>query len=643
LEDVATEIVRTEVDGVPVLWSQALNPTTAPVHDRGEDQVTDGQFSCALAFRVGMADETLATSGITHLTEHLAVFAVVNGGTPVEAFVDATQTVFFSQGEPHDACEFLRRLCRTLGNLPLERIEAEKRVLRAERSGPMGGYLALLRQLRFGAAGHGLAGYAELGLHRIDQDDVSMWAAERFTRDNAVLCLSGPPPPGLELPLAAGRRMPPPATNAMAGLELPTYAPVMESGVTVSFVGERSTSVVAALRLAEDACFRRLRLDAGLIYSAVGTYEPLSATAVHAALAADCSDPDAPAVRDEMLEVLRGLAEDGPAEDVLQKYIAKATAEMPATERSDGLRAAASNELMGRTQESRAQLERELADLSPAAVAEAMRAMLGTAIMAAPPHTKVPAGLQTYQPGPPERLRGERLRKRGWLRQKTDLVFAADGISLIGTAQREAISVRYKDVAALVYRGADRATVVGTNGNTISFNLRAYADQNSLREQLDVNIPSGLVIALDGPLPLSDLIVDQLESTVFVKAELAALAGHLREDETVLNLARADRGREEGLAVITDRRLLYLSTGLRGGVSLVEIERDQITKVGRVWPGISAHSLDIRTSDTRVWFRSLMPKGRASEFAEALQASLAQPNDHDAIHDELAAARSGTD
>lgn len=44
---------RGTVDGVPVLWS-------------GEGR---GRFSVGLVFRVGRADETLATSGLTHLLE----------------------------------------------------------------------------------------------------------------------------------------------------------------------------------------------------------------------------------------------------------------------------------------------------------------------------------------------------------------------------------------------------------------------------------------------------------------------------------------------------------------------------------------------------------------------------------------------
>ena len=629
LEDAAVEIFRTEVDGVPVFWNPA-----------------DGPLQCGLVFRVGMADETLATSGITHLVEHLAMFATAARGTPFGAFVNATQTVFFGQGEPEDVSGFLRRLCRTLCELPLDRIEAEKRVLRAEREGSMGGGMAMLRRLRFGASGHGLVGFEELGLRRLDQDDVSVWAGERFTRDNAALYLTGTPPPDLELPLGSGRRIPPPSPDAMAELALPAYAAEMDGAVAMAFVAERSSALVAGLRMAEDALFQRLRLNEGLIYETLYSYEPLTATFAHAVLGAACVDRDAPRVRDGMLAVLQVLAEEGPADQVLADYIAKARADLRDRERGGALQTAAVNELMGRAQESQEQLASELDGLSAASIADAVRAVLGTAIIVAPKHTTAPAGYYDYQLGSRERLPGQRLRRRGWRGRGSDLVFAPEGISLIGTAEREPITVRYEEVAALVYRGADRATVVGIHGESIYFNLRLFADEVSLREQLESSVPSDLVIRVDDPLPLSLLILDKLESPAFVKAELEALPRYLREDETVLNLGRAERGREHGLAILTDHRVLYLSTGYtglgKGIATTIEIERDQITKVGRLWPGISAHSLDIRADGIRLWFRTLTPKGRAAEFTDELQATPGgSPNRRAAI--EAGMTTTGTD
>ena len=51
----AIPIHQTEVDGIPCLWADL-----------------PGELGATLIFRVGMADESLVTRGITHLVEHLA-------------------------------------------------------------------------------------------------------------------------------------------------------------------------------------------------------------------------------------------------------------------------------------------------------------------------------------------------------------------------------------------------------------------------------------------------------------------------------------------------------------------------------------------------------------------------------------------
>ena len=122
-----------------------------------------GEFFCSLMFRVGLADETLATNGITHLVEHLALFGLGRRDHPFNGFVDDQRCVFYASGERAEVLEFIRLVAASLGELPLDRLGVERRVLRAEASSA-GGLYARLRGHRFGAAGFGLVNYRELGL-----------------------------------------------------------------------------------------------------------------------------------------------------------------------------------------------------------------------------------------------------------------------------------------------------------------------------------------------------------------------------------------------------------------------------------------------------------------------------------------------
>jgi hypothetical protein len=143
----AVSVGQTEIDGVPTFHAEV--PGGPPMQ-------------AALMFRVGRADEALPRFGLTHLVEHLAMFAV--GRVPFEAnaFVDDTRAVFYALGQAGEVTGFLRSVCAGLESLPLDRLEAEKRVLETESSGNASSPETRLLSLRCGPRGYGLAHYREL-------------------------------------------------------------------------------------------------------------------------------------------------------------------------------------------------------------------------------------------------------------------------------------------------------------------------------------------------------------------------------------------------------------------------------------------------------------------------------------------------
>lgn len=64
---------RTERAGIPTYWADVPGP-----------------FTAALAFRTGIADEVLASHGITHLLEHVVLSAVGRREHPWNGSVDGT-------------------------------------------------------------------------------------------------------------------------------------------------------------------------------------------------------------------------------------------------------------------------------------------------------------------------------------------------------------------------------------------------------------------------------------------------------------------------------------------------------------------------------------------------------------------------
>jgi len=152
---ISDEPRRTERQGIPVWWKDVPGP-----------------FWGAMIFRVGQADEPLSMRGITHLVEHLSLFPLGHRDFEYNGFVDDVRCVLHAVGERDEVLDFLRLTAVSLGDLPLDRLELERRVLRNESSGPDDVYTRL-RGHRFGAAGYGLPNYVELGLRWLGAEQVA--------------------------------------------------------------------------------------------------------------------------------------------------------------------------------------------------------------------------------------------------------------------------------------------------------------------------------------------------------------------------------------------------------------------------------------------------------------------------------------
>ncbi|MFH8617427.1 insulinase family protein [Streptomyces sp. NPDC017979] len=180
---------RDVIDGVPVLWSEAPGPLEA-----------------ALVFGQGARDESFRTIGVTHLVEHLAMSTLPRLHHEHNASVSLNLTDFSVSGTDEQVVDFLAAVCKALTALPVDRIEREAGVLAAEASGVVDPVTAELLSARYGTVGAGLASWDGPGPDRIPVEAVHETVARSFHADNAVLLLTGPPPPTLRLPLPTGER-----------------------------------------------------------------------------------------------------------------------------------------------------------------------------------------------------------------------------------------------------------------------------------------------------------------------------------------------------------------------------------------------------------------------------------------------------
>ena len=172
-----TDLHWTEVDQVATIWTDAPPPLQA-----------------GLLFRTGLADETLAIAGMTHLIEHLSLATMSDHSRLQNGFVGGVMTGFFTMGQPSDVSKFLLNICKALRSLPGDRLESEKQVLEAEDASRHYDLSSNLLTWRYGATGYGLLGLPQLGLKIITLEQLQNHAAQRFTSKNVVLWLTGPCP-----------------------------------------------------------------------------------------------------------------------------------------------------------------------------------------------------------------------------------------------------------------------------------------------------------------------------------------------------------------------------------------------------------------------------------------------------------------
>ncbi|WP_408994191.1 M16 family metallopeptidase [Streptomyces sp. 1268] len=252
-------ITSTEVDRIPTLMA----PTSG-----------GGPVTAGLYFRVGAADETLATAGLTHLVEHLALHRHGVSDLHYNGSTAATHTHFVVSGTPEEVVAYLNGVCASLRDLPVERLATEREILRTEQAGRSRGPNHQLPLWRYGARGYGLASYPEYGTLHLTADAVRDWAATWFTRDNAVLWMTGDTvPEGLDLTLPAGRRQPLPAPTSALPVT-PAYLTGGSGGVVLDGIVRRTSAARLFAEVLGRALFTDLRQKGGYSYTADCDYHP---------------------------------------------------------------------------------------------------------------------------------------------------------------------------------------------------------------------------------------------------------------------------------------------------------------------------------------------------------------------------------
>ena len=551
--------IDAEVDGVPVLLAPAPGPLRA-----------------GLMFRVGVADETAATVGVTHLVEHLALHRLGVADYHYNGLTTATTTQFVTQGGPEAVVSFLHGVCAGLRALPVDRLPVERKLIGSEEAG-RGAVNLSMPLWRHGARDYGLISLPQYGIHTLGAEQVAEWAATRFTRGNAVLWLTGTDvPAGLCLELPDGPRHPLPAASSALPLQ-PAAFPGGASVLVLDALVPRAAAATVYTRALERALFRELRQERGLSYTTATDYSTDGRPTAVVTAVADTRDGDEEAVVEHFAAQLRRLRDTDldPGElDAVRALALEAVRDPEADARI--LPRRATDLLCGFAGGTAAETADELDRVTTADVRDVGRAVHDSALLMLPRGVDMPpAGFEAAPQLSRFSVTGRRFRSR--VDPDVALVHAPDGVSL--SAPPGPLTVLYADCVALLRWPDGARRLLGADGVAVHVEPSFFPLPAQVAAVIEAAVPPGLVVDLPARDPDE---IPRLSRITSLRSRVRRARGRLR--------ARVDRSKlRRGTGGVVTTVLLGLA-GVFAAALAVDL---------RSWPALAA----VAIIGVRLWQR----------------------------------------
>jgi hypothetical protein len=467
-----------EVDGVPVLIGSGPGPMRA-----------------GLMFRVGRVDESLASGGISHLVEHLALHRHGVADYHYNGMTSATTTQFVIQGSSGAIVDFLHGVCASLRDLPISRLDVEKKIIQTEAAGRGITVNHEMPLWRHGARDFGLVSYPEWGTHTVTGEQITSWAAQRFTRGNAVLWIAGDGvPTGLRLDLPDGPRRSLPAESSALPVT-PAYFAGSTPMIVMDAQVPRTRAAVVYVQALERALYRELRQKLGLSYTVATGYLTDGRARATVTLVADAQPDRVGAVLDGILAELRKLRDTDldPTElDAIRSLelnqLARADVE------ADLLPRRATDLLTGFTSPTTAEIIDGFRRVTAADVREIAGTVHETALLKIPPASRwrPPPGFEAAPTLSRFALTGTRYRSR--LDPGTALVHGDAGVSMVGATG--AVTVPYDECVALLRWPDGARHLFAADGINVRIEPTVYGIPPATLTRIDAAIASAHIVDL---------------------------------------------------------------------------------------------------------------------------------------------------
>lgn len=452
-----------------------------------------GTLVAGLVFRVGRADETLATAGITHLVEHLALHEHGVTDLHFNGQTDDSYTQFVVQGTEAEIVDYLNGVCRSLRELPMARLETEKQILRTEADSRGASSLGAMAVYRYGAQGYGLAAFDELGLANASADSVVAWVERWFTRQNAALWIAADHvPDGLDLRLPEGVRRPmPEVTSALDST--PAWMRGNGTATVLDAAVPRSSAAALFAAVLAKRMFRDLRQEGGLCYTADAAYVPRDGTTAMIRAYADADPAKREAVVGGFVDVLAGLRFGEVEQAELEAARTRARRAFDEPEYlSRRLPGYAANLLSGYPNQTTAELLAELEQVTVEDLRELAEQVWADALFQVPVGDLDWAGVPSAPQHSTTEIHGDTFASLS--QDGTAVVVGPDGVSLTYPGGRS--TVLYRDAVGLLAWPDGARQVTGRDGFVVTIEPTVHPVDPATLGRIDHAVPGGLHVRM---------------------------------------------------------------------------------------------------------------------------------------------------
>jgi hypothetical protein len=463
---------RGEVDGVPTLYFA--------------DGAVQGPLRACLMFGVGRADETILNAGVTHVVEHLTLRSTALTPYRWNGAVHLVSTRFYVSGEPEQVCEFLSGVAQRLCEIPTDRLEDELKILQVEAEKRSPSQFALDLGVRLGPNGAGLIDWPEYGFHRLEADDVQQWATDWFTRQNAVLWLSGPPPAGLDLkPLPTVS--PVDHREAQSLTSDHTFVGVSTHATSLSVLLGQQWGVIPAMMMARQEAFETLRLQEAVCYDISYTHERIGQGSSIDFLLADGAPNAQQQVFDGLVAIVESMATNGPKPDQLESYkqMARQSRNQPGGWLSY-LDSVSERMLLGLEEVSFAEVNARTEAMTPESVADDLRSVMPTLLATGSSDIDVPQGWTGHASWSRDTIAGA-VYKPIADREQGKLVLGDEGISWVCNPEKRR-TIRWDDAIACLTYDNGRRTLLDASGRWVTVVPWDWEAGTNLTELVDTHV-----------------------------------------------------------------------------------------------------------------------------------------------------------